>query len=129
MKHPTSSGEGVMGGLAILLALSVHGMANLPSETDNKTSLRFVQVVRTYIFCYLCMLTVFHISFRGKESRRLAFSVFITSFSSIVFSSQIFRHGDRAPTGTYPNDPYKNNETVWPEGMAQLTSVSLLSLM
>ncbi|OXA61492.1 prostatic acid phosphatase [Folsomia candida] len=35
----------------------------------------------------------------------------------------IFRHGDRAPTNTYPNDPVNKDPTAWPEGKAQLTSV------
>ncbi len=35
----------------------------------------------------------------------------------------IVRHGDRAPTNTYPNDPVNDDPQAWPEGRAQLTSV------
>lgn len=34
---------------------------------------------------------------------------------------QIFRHGDRTPTETYPNDPYINYE--WEDGWGALTKV------
>ncbi|RWS08547.1 prostatic acid phosphatase-like protein [Dinothrombium tinctorium] len=34
----------------------------------------------------------------------------------------IHRHGDRTPTSPYENDPYRNN-SFWPDGWGQLTSV------
>ena len=33
----------------------------------------------------------------------------------------VFRHGVRAPEGTYKNDPYQ--EDTWPWGWAELTTV------
>lgn len=33
----------------------------------------------------------------------------------------LFRHGDRTPTATYPNDPHKAHE--WPGGLGALTTV------
>ncbi|KAK7580583.1 hypothetical protein V9T40_001212 [Parthenolecanium corni] len=33
----------------------------------------------------------------------------------------IFRHGDRAPVSTYPNDPHKSY--LWPDGLGQLLKV------
>lgn len=40
----------------------------------------------------------------------------------------IFRHGDRAPTNFYPNDPYYDEfNKLWPQGFAQLTNVLFYS--
>ena len=33
---------------------------------------------------------------------------------------QVFRHGDRSPVGTFPNDLYAN---YWPQGFGQLSKV------
>ncbi|XP_075227290.1 prostatic acid phosphatase-like isoform X2 [Lycorma delicatula] len=33
----------------------------------------------------------------------------------------IHRHGDRTPTRTYENDPYKDEQKYWPIGLGQLT--------
>uniref|UniRef100_A0A6I8RRU2 acid phosphatase n=1 Tax=Xenopus tropicalis TaxID=8364 RepID=A0A6I8RRU2_XENTR len=38
---------------------------------------------------------------------------------NLTFVVVVFRHGDRAPIDTYPNDPYK--EKIWPNGLQQLT--------
>lgn len=38
---------------------------------------------------------------------------------------QVFRHGDRNPTETYPNDPYRNYK--WQGGWGALTKVSILN--
>ena len=38
-------------------------------------------------------------------------------------SMQVFRHGDRAAIRVIPNDP--NTEADWPEGLGQLTPVSI----
>lgn len=40
----------------------------------------------------------------------------------ILYTLQVFRHGDRTPTGFYPKDPY-NREEFWPDGIGQLTNV------
>ncbi|CDW52201.1 His Phos 2 domain containing protein [Trichuris trichiura] len=37
---------------------------------------------------------------------------------------QLYRHGERTPVSTYPNDPYQ--EDAWPNGFKQLTKVTLL---
>ncbi|KAI1294209.1 Lysosomal acid phosphatase [Halotydeus destructor] len=34
----------------------------------------------------------------------------------------VHRHGDRAPLGTYPTDPYANESYYWPKGWGQLTA-------
>ncbi|XP_049846637.1 lysosomal acid phosphatase-like isoform X1 [Schistocerca gregaria] len=43
------------------------------------------------------------------------------SSSSLKLVSIIFRHGDRTPTDTYPEDPY-NDDKYWPEGWGALTN-------
>lgn len=39
----------------------------------------------------------------------------------LIIIQQVFRHGDRNPTETYPNDPYRNYE--WQGGWGALTKV------
>ncbi|XP_065201847.1 prostatic acid phosphatase-like [Planococcus citri] len=46
------------------------------------------------------------------------------SHGKIVFSSVIFRHGDRAPTNPYPTDRY--NISNWPQGWGQLSKIGKL---
>ena len=41
-----------------------------------------------------------------------------------IFFFKFFRHGDRTPIHLIPND--KNTEDEWPEGLGQLTTVSIL---
>lgn len=41
---------------------------------------------------------------------------------------QIFRHGHRNALEGYPNDPYKDEATYWPEGYGQLTIVRILAV-
>ncbi|XP_043508620.1 lysosomal acid phosphatase-like isoform X3 [Frieseomelitta varia] len=45
-----------------------------------------------------------------------------TDFGTIVFANVLYRHGDRTPIRTYPNDPY-NNESIWPVPYGQLTNI------
>ncbi|XP_063242510.1 uncharacterized protein LOC134542291 [Bacillus rossius redtenbacheri] len=42
---------------------------------------------------------------------------------AVVFASVLFRHGDRAPTGSYPNDPYNDVARYWPRGYGQLSEI------
>jgi len=44
------------------------------------------------------------------------------NLDTLVHVQAFFRHADRAPTSTYPNDPYKGSE-YWPDGFGQLTKV------
>lgn len=43
-----------------------------------------------------------------------------TEISSLQLVSVIFRHGDKTPTETYKNDPFKD-PVFWPDGFGQLT--------
>nr|CAD7414755.1 unnamed protein product [Timema poppensis] len=42
---------------------------------------------------------------------------------TIIFSSVLFRHGDRAPTGSYPNGIYNDEAKYWPRGYGQLSEI------
>jgi len=61
----------------------------------------------------------FKISKDTKKCKKLKYLNESLSFS-IIFS-QLFRHGDRTPTETYPKDPYINY--MWPGGWGALTKV------
>ncbi|XP_076183776.1 prostatic acid phosphatase isoform X3 [Ptiloglossa arizonensis] len=41
---------------------------------------------------------------------------------SIIFANILYRHGDRTPVKSYPNDPY-NNQSIWPVPYGQLTNL------
>ncbi|XP_063242696.1 prostatic acid phosphatase-like [Bacillus rossius redtenbacheri] len=42
---------------------------------------------------------------------------------TIIFSSVLYRHGDRAPATDYPNDPYNDVAQYWPRGYGQLSEI------
>uniref|UniRef100_A0A5S6R2S9 acid phosphatase n=1 Tax=Trichuris muris TaxID=70415 RepID=A0A5S6R2S9_TRIMR len=46
------------------------------------------------------------------------------STRQLVFVHTLYRHGERSPLGTYPNDPYK--EEIWPNGFRQLLPLGCL---
>lgn len=48
-------------------------------------------------------------------------------FRFIIHSTQIYRHGHRAPERGYPTDPY-GAESFWPDGFGQLSVVRSISL-
>ena len=45
-----------------------------------------------------------------------------TELGTIIFANVLYRHGDRTPVRSYPNDPY-NNESIWPVPYGQLTNI------
>lgn len=60
------------------------------------------------IFGFICFaLNFFHLTSGTKK---------------LCFVAIIYRHGDRAPVGTYPTDSYRE-ESFWPEGWGQLTDI------
>ncbi|XP_014203542.1 prostatic acid phosphatase [Copidosoma floridanum] len=44
------------------------------------------------------------------------------ALGKVVFANIMFRHGDRTPVVSYPNDPYRN-ENLWPVPFGQLTNL------
>lgn len=62
------------------------------------------------------------------KSVALLFLISITSKvdASLEMVNILFRHGERSPTETYPNDPYIN--FPWPGGLGQLTNRGKLQM-
>uniref|UniRef100_A0A1I7UGD1 Histidine acid phosphatase n=1 Tax=Caenorhabditis tropicalis TaxID=1561998 RepID=A0A1I7UGD1_9PELO len=54
---------------------------------------------------------------RGYKKRQLE------DGDELLLSQVVWRHGDRAPTGTYPTDPHK--EDAWPNGWGELTQLGM----
>uniref|UniRef100_A0A5S6QWF5 acid phosphatase n=1 Tax=Trichuris muris TaxID=70415 RepID=A0A5S6QWF5_TRIMR len=50
---------------------------------------------------------------------RVLFLLLPWSNGELIFTHVLYRHGDRTPVATYPNDPYQ--EDAWPNGFKQLT--------
>ncbi|XP_065201877.1 lysosomal acid phosphatase-like isoform X2 [Planococcus citri] len=51
------------------------------------------------------------------------------SHGEIIFSSVIFRHGERSPITMYPKDPYRDEsyrQEYWPQGRGQLSKIGKL---
>ncbi|KAM9299439.1 testicular acid phosphatase homolog [Gastrophryne carolinensis] len=57
--------------------------------------------------CFLLVLSKFFVSIASFKEDNLTFVVLV------------YRHGDRAPIATYPNDPHR--ESIWENGLQQLT--------
>ncbi|KAF1768122.1 hypothetical protein GCK72_008084 [Caenorhabditis remanei] len=54
---------------------------------------------------------------RGYKPRKLE------EGDELLLSQVVWRHGDRAPTGTYPTDQHK--EEAWPNGWGELTQLGM----
>jgi hypothetical protein len=53
----------------------------------------------------------------------LAYAEIKPNLETLRLVQVVFRHGDRTPTESYPNDLYKNSSEFWPIGLGQLTDV------
>lgn len=84
-------------------------------------------MIITRLLLILCVFFNVFISSLTHEINNVELAQ-IVSFSThlrrVLIFFKLFRHGERSPTHSYANDPYKNHE--WPGGFDQLTNVNSL---
>jgi lysosomal acid phosphatase len=72
-------------------------------------------VLLHYVLFFLCII----ISSCANNLTQFAEDTLQDSHGKIIYSSVLFRHGDRTIKAHYPNDPYP--AYIWSEGLLQLT--------
>ena len=75
-------------------------------------------VTQLFSVAYLQDRKISRLSFFNKHSSNRIINRQEFLFLSVL---QLFRHGDRSPTETFPADPY--DESAWLNGYGQLTTV------
>lgn len=83
------------------------------------------------LFAYISFTVPHSIAYDGTSIRQVIIVSIVpailnarrSSYSPLIRTTtwQVFRHGDRNPTETYPNDPYRDYN--WQEGWGALTKV------